>query len=171
MKKTLFRIFALVITICTLFSLASCFAPKPELDLETAKENLEDADYSVTYTDDEDKLSVNVVERLTASEKDDSDNYLSVTVYADAKSAKIAYQEMKDYLDYSMAQQKLAIKEIENLLKNYEDDLESDEIDEYEDELKELKKELEEMKDEYVIGKSGKTVWYGTKEAIEKSKG
>ena len=65
----------------------------------------------------------------------------------------------------------LYIESLEHQLKKYEDDLDSDEINEIEDEIKELNKALEKVEDEYVIGRSGKTVWAGTKDAIEDSKG
>ena len=101
----------------------------------------------------------------------DDDNSLSIVRYADAKSAKLAYQEIKLKYDYQIDSLKLEIKSLEHQLKKYEDDLDSDEIDEIEDEIKELKEELEEMKEDFVIGRSGKVVWYGTADAIKDSKG
>ena len=145
---------------------------KPDLsDLEAVAERLEDADYYAVYSDDEDMLGVGVVERLYAYENDDdSNNILVVMVYESASLAKLAYDEAKLNADMEKKEIQLEIKSIKTILKEYSDELKSDEIDEYEDELKELEEELEEYKD-YVIGKSGKTVWYGTKQAIEDSKG
>jgi hypothetical protein len=37
--------------------------------------------------------------------------------------------------------------------------------------IEECKEEIDDIKKEYVIGKSGKTVWYGTADAIKDSKG
>ena len=175
MKKTIIRLIALVFVVCFAFSLASCFAPKPLIkDLEKAAENLEDEDYMVRYTDDEDELSVGQVEKLTAYKYgDDYDDYetLTVIVFEDTKSAKLYYDELKTRLDYQKEYMELYIESLEHQLKKYEDDLDSDEINEIEDTIKELNKALEKVEDEYVIGRSGKTVWAGTKDAIEDSKG
>jgi len=158
-----------LLLVCTMaLSACSLFAPKPNKDLEEAAENLEDEKYTVTYTDDEDDLDVNVEERLYAT--DGKDNYLSVTIYKDSKSASLAYKEMKLQYDAELESVELQIKNCENMIKKYDDDLDSDEIDEYEDEIKELEKELKEAKD-FVFGKSGKMVYAGTKDAIKDSKG
>ena len=183
MKKTLLRIFALALTLCTVLSLASCFSPKPKRDLEKAEDNLEDEDYIVSYTDDEDKLPINVVEKLTA--KDDDDNELTVTVYGDYKSARLAYKQLKLQKEYTIDSYErtidyyeIQVKMLKNQLKKYDDDLKNaeidaleDSIDEYEDMIKDTKKELKEYKDEWVIGRSGKKVWSGTEKAIKASKG
>ena len=169
MKKIITTLLALamILSCVVVFSSCSLFAPKPELDLEDAKDNLEDADYSVSYEDDEDLLGPGVAEQLYAY---DDDNFLRVTVYEDSKSASLAYDEIKMELDHEKESIKLTIKSIEHVLDKYEDDLEDEEIDELEDMLEEYQDELEEYED-YVIGKSGKTVWAGTKDAIEDSKG
>lgn len=195
MKKTLIRIFALVLTICTLFSLASCFAPKPELDLEKAAENLEDEDYYAGFVDDEDYLEFNMTEMMFAIEKDadfdlddlayvfsdptelgtelivEKTEFLMVVTYADSKSAKYMHDNLKLALDYAVDSAKLNVKAMENTVKEYEDDLDNDDIDNYEDDIKDINKMIERVDEEIVLGKSGNTVWFGTKKAIEESKG
>ncbi len=148
------------------FGLASC-AAKPELDIETAAENLEDEDYRVHYQDDKDLLEVGVVERLSAYEDDDD---ITITKYADTKYAKMLYNQTKQQHSDYIEGLKSDIKRIEYILEHYDDDLESDEIDEYEDELKDLKRELKKAQ-AYIVGISGSVVWSGTEKAIEKSKG
>ena len=74
-------------------------------------------------------------------------------------------------MDYKIDSLELEIKSVKHILAKYEKDLKSDEIKGYEDDLKDLEKELEEYKEEYVIGRSGKYVWYGTVDAIKDSKG
>ena len=170
MKKIKVLLLAVALLLVCTMALSACslFAPKPNKDLEEAAENLEDEKYMVTYTDDEDELEVNVAEKLYAT--DGKDNYLSVTIYNDSKSASLAYKEMKMQYDAEIDEIKLEIKNYENMIKKYEDDLDNDDIDDYEDEIKELEKELEEAKD-FVFGKSGKMVYAGTKDAIKDSKG
>ena len=169
MKKILSMFLAVVMIATCIMALASC-APRPLLkDLEKAADNLEDEDYHASYTDDEDRLGVGMVERLTAS-SEDGDDYLYVVVFETSKLASIAYDEAKLNLEHEKETLKLEIKRIKHILKKFDSDLKSDEIDEYEDELKELEEELEEYKN-FVIGKSGKTVWYGTKDAIKDSRG
>ena len=163
MKKFLAAILMLIMVL----SMVSCVA-RPEMDLEEAKDNLEDEDYRVSYTDDEDDLDAGYEEMLMASKDDD---YLYVVKFGDVKSAKLAYEELKLEREAEIDETKLEIKKIEHLLKKYERDLDSDEIDEYEDELKELEDKLDDMKKEFVYGRSGKVVWYGTADAIDASKG
>jgi len=104
MKKTIIRLIALVFVVCFAFSLASCFAPKPLIkDLEKAAENLEDEDYDVYYTDDEDEIAYHefgtcIAEYLEAD--DDDDNSIEIVVFKDTKSAKLYYDELKTRLDY-----------------------------------------------------------------------
>ena len=163
MKKFLALLLVLVMT----FALASCsLFSKPELDLDDAQDNLEDEDYSVRYEDDEDNLGAGVEEYLSAY--DDKDNYLRITVYASAKLAKLDYKARKLQIDTQIKETKLEIQQIEYLLENYKKDL--DDPSDYKDQLKDLEKELEQL-EEMVVGKSGKTVWYGTKDAINASKG
>ena len=147
------------------------FGPaKPNFDLEDAADNLEDEDYYVSYSDDEDELSVGTVEKLTAY---DDDNFLYVTVYATKKLADMAYEELKLELEREEEDLKREINHYKYLIKKFEDELDDrDKLDYYEEVLEELEDELEELKDsEYVFGQSGKKVWYGTKDAIKDSKG
>ena len=171
MKKILSMLLVVVMLATCIMALSAC-APKPALkDLEEVAETLEDADYYASYSDDEDYLSIGVVERLYAYEEDDDrENTIVIIVYESSKLAKIAYKEAKLNLKNEEKALKLQIKEIETILKEYSGELKSAEIDSYEDELKELEEELELYKD-YVVGISGKTVWYGTKEAVAATKG
>lgn len=163
MKNSVKALIALLLVFCTLFSLTSCSVP--ELDLEDAKENLEDEDYYVSYNEDGDP---GIEEYLYASNDDD---FICVYICESRKMAKLMYQEFKLQLEYSIQRTELEIKSVKHILKKFEDDMSDDEIDDYEDQLDELEEQLELYKKEYVLGKRGKTVWYGTKTAVEDSKG
>ena len=183
MKKILVVLLALAMLISSVAIFASCGA-KPQLDLEKAKDALEDEDYTVFYSDDDDSEDIPYIEE-TLYAYDDDDNSITIIRFADAKSAKLAYKQLKIENDAKIDNIKAEIKELkaeiklyEHVLKKYDDELKSDEaeeveenIKELEDEVKDLEKELEEMKDDYVIGRSGKVVWTGTKDAIKASKG
>ena len=162
MKKLL----ALLLVIVSIFSLASCslFAAKPKLNLDDAKDNLEDNDYSVTYVDKD--AGTGVKEYLRAY--NDKGDEITIYIYEDATSASIAYKMAKLNQDQQEEYNKLRLKRYQNLLKKYEDDMSSSEIDSVEDSIKDLKKSMKD--NDYVIGKSGKTVWYGTKDAIKDTK-
>ena len=168
MKKILTALLALAMLLGCVAVFASCGnqGTKPNLDLEEAAEALEDEDYNVTYSDDEDDLSVGVVEQLYASNGDD---YLRVVKYASAATAKIAYEELKLQMETEIEYMELEIKRIEHILKKYDDDLDSDEVDDYEDDLKDLEKELKKTKKDYCYGISGKYVWAGTSDAAKDS--
>lgn len=170
MKKLLAVLLVLTMLVGTL-ALTSCGA-KPELDLDDAKDALEDAEYTVMVEDDKDTLKEMIpglVEMLSARDKD-GDNTIYIYVFDNAKTAKLFYQQMTVSRDQEIEEKELMIKFYEHILDTYENDLSSDEISEYEDELKELKKDLEESKDEFCYGRSGKTVWYGTEKAVEATK-
>ena len=154
-----------VLTFSSVAILSSC-GPKPELDLENAAENLEDEKYSVDYDDDCDEAGIEEYLRATNGK----DDYLYVTVYADAKLAKLAYKELQMEMKQEKEYYKLQLEYYEYMLDEYGKELESEEEDYYKEEIKEYEKYLEEF-DEYVIGRSGNTVWSGTKTAIEDSKG
>ena len=164
MKKILVVLLALAMLVSCVAIFASCGA-KPQLDLEKAKDALEDADYDVSYEDDMSDYTPYIEEYLEAG--DDDDNEITIIRFADTKTAKLYYQSLKLERDYDIDTLKLQIKQAKHQLKKYEDDLSSDEIDALEDEIKELEKELEDMKDDYIIGRSGKVVWVGTKDAIK----
>ena len=165
MKNTMKKLLALALVICSLFSFASCsiLAPKPAKDLEDAKEALEEADYIVTYYENEDDDS-SVVEYLTARNGDDR---IHVTKYATLRAAQLAYKALKLERNYEIKELKLQIKSLKYEMRKFAD---SDTEDMYEEYLDELKEELADLKSEYVIGISGKTVWYGTKDAIKDTK-
>lgn len=181
MKKLL----ALALIVVCIFAFASCeYIPflnqnkeeevnEPEnifTDIEKAAKRLEkNDDYYVRYSDDKDDINhPGMVEFLYASGEDED---LAVVVFDNEEFAALYYESMMIEYNSGIASLENEIKVIEFTLENYEDDLDNDEIDEYEDELKELKKELEEMKEDYVVAKSGKTVWVGTKNIIEDAQG
>ncbi len=165
MKRILTLALAVLMLVSSLVVLSSC-AARPKLNLEKAEEALKDNDYFVSYSDDIDEPSIE--EYLTAYKEDDQ---LTVIKFAKSSTAKLAYQEKKLEMDYKIDSLELEIKSVKHILAKYEKDLKSDEIKGYEDDLKDLEKELEEYKEEYVIGRSGKYVWYGTVDAIKDSKG
>ena len=172
MKKILTGLLALVMLMSSVIVLSSC-AKKPELDLEDAKKALEEAEYSVNYV--EDSGEPGVVAYLSARkqiESDDEWDYYTVYIVECEKSstASLLYKNMKMEYDQQIESLKMEIKVNKHMLKTYEKDMKSDEIKELEDDIKDLEKELEEYKKDYVIGKSGKYVWYGDAKAIEATK-
>ena len=164
MKKFLAGLLALLMLVSSVFVLSSC-AKKPQLNLEKAKDALEDNDYRVSYSDDVEDPAYE--ERLYASK---DDHYIVIVKFEKSSTAKLYYQQSKMELDQQIEALEMEIKLAKHLLKTYEDDMKSDEIKELEDEIKDLEKELEEYQEEYVIGRSGKYVWYGDAKAIEDSK-
>ena len=172
MKKLLTGLLALLMLVSSVFVLSSC-AKKPELDLEDAKEALEDAEYVVNYVEESDKNGVESY--LSASKKVDGDDLwdtydIKITKYEKASTAKLEYQIQKKQYEMTLEYYKLEIKKAKHYLSKYEKDLSSSEIDSYEGEIKELEKALEEYKEDYVIGRSGKYVWYGDLKALEATK-
>ena len=164
MKKLLTGLLALLMLLSSVFVLSSC-AKKPDLDLEDAKDALEDADYIVYYEDDSDTTSI---EEMLSARKDEYS--LTIIKFEKSSTAKLAYQELKMEHEYEIEALKLEIKSTKHMLSKYEKDLSSAEIDSYEDDIKEMEKELEELQKETVIGRSGKYVWTGDLKAVEATK-
>lgn len=170
MKKSIKNLFMVTLLLTLIFTLASCGGqgPKPNLDLDEVKDNLEDKDYYVSLVDDEDDLDVGVEQELYAD--GDGDDYVYIIEFKDAKMAKLAFKGLKLENESEIESLKLSIKNIENKLEKYEDDLNSFQIDTYENQLKELNKELERRQDEKCYGISGKFIWQGTEDAIKDTK-
>ena len=163
MKRVLSAILSLVLLLGCVAIFASC-GSKPNLDLEEAADALKDAEYYVNYSDDSSEPFIK--EQLYAYKGDEK---LTVIFFADSKSARLYYEIMKQEHEAELESLELQIEAMEYILKKYDDKMSSTEIDDAEDEIKDLKEELEEL-EEYVIGRSGKSVWSGTKKAIEHSK-
>lgn len=161
MKKILAALLAFAMLIGCVLTFASCGA-KPRLDLEKAEEALEDEDYNVSYDDDVDSMGEK--ERLYAYNDED---YIEIRVFDSAKTAKLAYEALKLELDYEIEGIELQIKTYKHMLSKYEDDIDEDD---FEEKLEELEESLKELKKEYCVGRSGKTVWRGTANAIKDSK-
>lgn len=164
MKRFFKSLVAILIILSTLLAITSC--ARPNMDLEDAEEALKDEGYSVTYNDDPSSLGQE--EYLRASKDDD---YIYVYVFETVKAANLYYESLKMSREYTIEALKHQIKTIKYQLRAFEDDMKSEEIDELEDELKDLEKQLKEYKNDSVIGKWGKTVWSGTKDALKDSKG
>ena len=144
--------------------LSSCTA-KPEMDIDEARDNFEDEDYNVDYYDD---LDHSQYEEYLYAYNDD--NELHIILFKDSKLASIFYDKVKADIDYKRESIKREIESMEHILKKYDDNYTSSEIDDMEDELKELRREQKKL-NKHVIGKSGKTIWFGTEDAIKDSKG
>ena len=164
MKRFFKSLVAILIILSTLLAITSC--ARPTMDLEDAEEALKDEGYSVSYNDD--PSDHDKAEYLRASKDDD---YIQVYVFETVKAANLYYESLKMSREFEIDSLKHQIKTIKYKLRAFEDDMKSEEIDALEDQLKELEKDLKEMKEDVVIGKWGKTVWVGTKDALKDSKG
>ncbi len=193
MKKRTITFLMTMLLIISVFNFASCSA-RPELDLEESKENLEDFGYTVRYLSKYqlsqngiygaenaiianekgdfavigDILSVNDIQRLSSLS-------LAVINFKEERYAKIYYDYIKSVYDSSLSLLKSSLEFVkaairEHLYQNTQLEKNEDSIDEIEDSIDEIEDLIEKMQ-KYVIGKSGKTVWFGDKQAIEDTKG
>lgn len=170
MKKILAALLALMMVVACVATLASCVKAVPA-DYEDAKEALEDADYQVMGFDDEEELDPGMkacIRAYKASEDEEEDGEsLYIFYFENSDMAKVFYKQYKMNLEQSIAEAEVEIEYYELLLEKYADDLEDEEKEELEEELEEAKEELENVKENYVVGRKGTTVWYGTKAAAE----
>ena len=167
MKKILAMALAVVMLMGCVLTFASC-GTRPELDIDDAEDNLKEEDYIVSVNDDPSDPMYKAT--LYASNGDDS---LSIYWFDSASVAKLYYQSIKLAEKQQKEELELEIKTLKKVIKLYEDEYKSSELDNLEDELKDLEKKLKDLKSgkDYVYGRSGKVVWYGTKDAIKDSKG
>ena len=165
MKTTLKKLLVIVLALTCIMGLVAC-APAPKKDLEKAKDALEDEKYSVSYSDEDDSGD-GIEERLYAT--DGKDNYLYILKFEKTSTAKLYYKSLVNENDNELALNKAYLKYYEHILKNFEDDMDDKQVDSYEDNIEEYEEEIEDAK-ELVIGRSGKIVWIGTKQAIKDSK-
>lgn len=156
MKKILSMLLVLVTMLTVCMSLVACGGPKPTLNLKKAEKNLEKNDYEVEFLDDEDYILDEYGDEGYAIEEvlyaeDDGDNYIVIYKFKTARDAKL-YFEIEDY-------EKAWSKLQKHVLKKFGDDMEKEE-------RKDLEKDIKES-EEYVCGRSGKYVWFGTKDAVK----
>ena len=170
MKKILAALLALMMVVACVATLASCGEAVPA-DYEDAKKALEDAEYEVMASDDEDEMQAGikaVIRAYKESEDEDEDGeYIYVYYFENDDMAKLFYKQYKQNLEQTIADAELEIEYYELILEKYADDLEDEEKEEYEEELEDAKEELEKVKENYVVGRKGTTVWYGTKAAAD----
>ena len=170
MKKILAALLALMMVVACVATLASCGKAVPA-DYEDAKEALEDADYQVMGTDEEDYLSTGMKAQISArdvtEDKDDREAFIYIYYFENEDMAKFQEKFYKMNLEQNIEEAKLTIEYYEMMLEKYADDLEDEEKEEIEEELEEMQEELEAYKNDYVVGRKGTTVWYGYKSMAE----
>ncbi len=166
MKKLLTLFLALVMTFTCALTFSSC--GRPEFDLKDAKKALEREDYSVYQIDDyDDTETPYIVESLSARNGDD---FLYIYIFESSSMAKLYLESIEMQYEHELEEMKLELKTLKKTVKKYEKELDDDVLDKLEDEIDDLEDEIEEGKDELVFGRSGKKVWYGTKDAVKDSK-
>lgn len=159
MKKILSLLLVLVTMLAVCTSLVACSGPKPTLDIDRAQQNLERNGYDVYVRDGEDLgglVGAAIEARLSAHDEDDNEIY--IYEFKDEKAAKLYYNDVKIYYGKNSAEYKF----YKRYLKKYGDDMTRDE-------RKDVAEYIEEL-EEYVCGRSGKYVWYGTKDAVNATK-
>ncbi len=167
MSKNLKIAIALMLLSCTFLTLCSCVA-KPKLNLEDAADNLKDENYTVYYVEDAEDNNPRYQETLNAYKGDEG---ISIIKFTDSKTANLYYENLKLEYDYKIDSLRLQIETLKHQIKKYEDDLSKEEIKSLEKTLENCEESLEKYKEDYCFGKSGKTVWYGTKDAAKDSRG
>ena len=84
--------------------------------------------------------------------------------------AKIRYNELKAQLEYSKKITQIRINEIKYTMDHDEAELSEDELKEMSEELDDLKEELKDI-NSFSLGRSGATIWCGTRNAAKDSRG
>ena len=175
MKKILAIVLVLAILAGCAYFVIDYFASKPNIDdLEAAKTNLEDAEYTVIHMT-KDGLSGallpdGVVEMLSASKDNDDNDGIVIMILESDELAKIRYNELKAQFEYSKKIAQIRIDEIKYTMEHDKAELSEDELKEMSEELDDLKEELKDI-NSFSLGRSGATIWYGTRNAAKDSRG
>ncbi len=196
MKRIITLFLSIVTTFSLIFTLFSCIssdkdssegnkdvndteAPRPELDLEIAKENLKSHGYEIRYTGIDQIHTPGEKLKLYAYDK----NYraveiLSIFEFADEDFAKLNYQREKDRLENEIKAMEKQVEYLQLVNDEYTeriDELYEESgviiegvVQDYDDELAYFQNKLDRQK-EWVVGIDGCYVWYGYKEVIEAS--
>ncbi len=156
MKKILSMLLVLVTMLTVCMSLVACGGPKPNLNLDRAKKNLKDNDYEVEICDGDEWEDVEdgalAMEEVLYADDEDGDNYIYIIKFKTTKDAKLYYKAFEN--------EDAWVKYLKYVLKKYGDDLDREDREEFEERI-----------EDYSWGRSGKYVWYGTKDAIKDTKG
>lgn len=160
MKKILSIFLVLVTMLAMCMSLVACGLKKPNLDFEDAAKNLERKGYNVVliYEDGYGSHIGYAIKNYISASEEDGDNYIYIYEFKTAKAARLYYNFIK--MDYGKGS--AIYKFYKRLLRKYGDDMERED-------RKDLEDYIEEMEEE-VCGRSGKYVWYGTKDAAKDTK-
>ncbi|MBE5739792.1 MAG: hypothetical protein E7349_02925 [Clostridiales bacterium] len=171
MKKFWKTLLSCLLMIISTLSICCC-APKPALDIDDAKDALEDADYDVEFITNPDTDEVEFAESIDKylTAEGENDEYICMILFDSATMAKKYYNTLLYSVESEIKQMEANIKACEYYLKKYDEKIKSDERDEIEDWIKEDKKDIEKYEEEYCIGRSGKLVWYGSIDAIKDTK-
>ena len=157
------KILSLLLVIASVFaistSLVACNGPKPKLNFDKAEDNLKDNDYFVEVIDDEDDIIDAygaygyMIEKILVAYSEDREDRITIIKFKTSKAAKLVWES-----DGTSGE-----KMYKYLLRKFGDDMEKDEV-------KALEERIEGYEDN-AQGRSGKYVWYGTKDAVEATKG
>ena len=160
MKKMLSIFLVLVTMMAMSVSLVACGFKKPNLDFEDAAKNLERKGYNVVLIDGDEYGSYTgyAIKNYISASEEDGENYIYIYEFKTVKAAKLYYEDVKIYYGTGSSEYKFYKK----LLKEFGDDMDRDDRKDVEDYLEEMEEE--------VCGRSGKYVWYGTKDALEDTK-
>ena len=192
MKPTLKKLLALVLVISSILAMTSCslFVPRPPRDLEKVKAHLENAGCAtiIKYVPSGSNVADSSCTPIHGSFysfqsagggdfytlRNDVDEYitvlhLTIVIFKSTKSAKLYYEQIDSSFTYSKQTLKNKLEQLEFTLKHHSDDLTSEEIAYYEKEIERVNDILDISK-EYVIGRSGKMVWFGQKDWIKAAK-
>jgi hypothetical protein len=156
-----------VVALIVCLNTFTCHGVIPELDFGNAEKALEDTGYSVVKNY-RNKLDIGIKKELYAK-SNDYDDEITIIVFEDLEYAKKRYELIKHSYETQIKSTKLRISIIEYQLDNYYNELSSYKIDDLEDELEKLRETLEKYEEDYVYGRSGNIVWYGTTQAAEDS--
>lgn len=164
--KKIVKIFSLVLVLIMGVAMFTACSPRPKLDIDKAKENLEAAEYVVYITDEDD---YDVVRELYATKLDlfGIEEYITIMEFSKAKFAKLEYQKVKAELDMSIEFIEFEIKELELQLK-HDESLDDEDKTDLQEDIARLKEEKE-VYESYVIGRSGKYMWVASSDDIVKA--
>ncbi len=172
MKKIILLALLCIILFGIFFGIISHAVEKidnmPETDIIYAEKALEKQGYIVNDYATNGVANYFIYDGISVKSSS-GETVLTIIKFEDLPSALGAYFDMRNEYNDGAQVYKNAIVNREYLLYKFGDTLSTSERKTYEYELKKYENLLEDYEDEHIVGIWGKTVWFGSKDAIEDS--
>ena len=167
MKATFKILLVLALVLAMVMGLVAC-GSSPLLELSEAVDNLKAEDYYVQYHTRKSDLEPGMAEMLEA-ESDEEE--ITIIIFRDSSTAKAYFEIKEKEREVQITLLESELEYLEQKLEYFEADMDAEELEDIDEQIEEIKQSLLDYEEKYVLDRSGEAVWFGTKNAVEDTKG